>query len=278
MNRFCAALLLPLLLNAAPSWGAEGEDDVSSFWNKTYRDGMLMLDNPRIPAQLAVSRFVYHDFKVEVENMARKFSCASLEFTEGGFAAEDCSYSQELPQIRQSVYGRVTSLKEGDDQVYTQIYALSPVPGSPELRTRARELLDQDPLAHPLDEWILSVTSGEESQEVVFYENQKLGGTISVSLGQYTDQDRHKFLDTLGKILMCRKAERVDNGANFSDCQSYRYYEIRDLKFPYYVLSSISSDLVTNPGAMEWFARIAKEAWDYNTELLEKKSPANGGE
>ena len=141
-----------------------------------------------------------------------------------------------------------------------------------------RELLDQDPLAHPLDEWILSVTSGEESQDVVFYENQKLGGTISVSLGQYTDQDRHKFLDTLGKILMCRKAERVDNGANFSDCQSYRYYEIRDLKFPYYVLSSISSDLVANSGAMEWFARIAKEAWEYNTELLEKKSPANGGE
>lgn len=261
-----------LLTILAGTVDAADKQNVSASWNKSYRANTLILDNPQIPVQMAVSRFVYHNVSAEIENLARKFNCKDQKLNSESFTVYNCDFSPDMPELRQNVYGRLAEKGESDGEIiYTQIYAVTPYPSNPEIEKKALELLAADPIGNPLDEWILTSYETDDpsaQQTGVLYENRKRKGFVSSSIGIYSDTDKFKFLDNLGKLLLCKKAERIDNGVNFSDCSTFYYYEIRDLDFPYYVLTSISSDLVNDEESMNFMHRLADETLKYNKEQI----------
>ncbi len=266
-------LLLSFLLSFfAGAADATDKQNVSASWNKSYRANSLILDNPQIPVQMAVSRFVYHDVRAEIENLARKFNCRDQKLNSDTFSVYNCDFSSDMPELRQNIYGKLAGKGDGGN-IYTQIYAVTPYPSNPMIENKALELLETDPIANPLDEWILTSYETDDpsaQQTGVLYENRKRKGFISSSIGIYSDTDKFKFLDNLGKLLLCKKAERLDNGVNFSECSTFYYYELRDLDFPYYVLTSISSDLVNDEESMSFMHRLSEETLKYNREQIRK--------
>ena len=266
-------LLFSFLLSFfAGAADATDKQNVSASWNKSYRANSLILDNPQIPVQMAVSRFVYHDVRAEIENLARKFNCRDQKLNSDTFSVYNCDFSSDMPELRQNIYGKLAEKGDGGN-IYTQIYAVTPYPSNPMIENKALELLETDPIANPLDEWILTSYETDDpsaQQTGVLYENRKRKGFISSSIGIYSDTDKFKFLDNLGKLLLCKKAERLDNGVNFSECSTFYYYELRDLDFPYYVLTSISSDLVNDEESMSFMHRLSEETFKYNREQIRK--------
>ncbi len=270
MKKFQQFFLLASL--AAGAACASDMQDFSAYWNKSYRADSLILDNPMIPAQIAVSRFIYNDVTKEIDNLAKKFKCSEQNVTSDSFAVYNCDFSSDMPDVRQNVYGRFVK-KLDNGSLFTQVYALTPNPSDKEVERMAKHLLNEDPIANPLDEWIVSsyeTDNAEAQQTGVLYENKKRQGYISSSIGIYTDTDKFKYLDNLGKLLLCKKAERLDNGVNFSECSTYHYYELRDLVFPYYVLTSISSDLLNDEESMKFMRRLADDAYRYNKKQLDE--------
>lgn len=238
-------------------------------WSKSYRSGALVLENPELRAQMSVSGFVYRDVKAELQSMADRFQCRQRQIDEDRFEVRGCLISKDVADLRQNVYGRQSSVNQDGDKVFTQVYAVAMETDVPALDRAARALLEIDPVANPLDEWLVSISDSEDPT-TVFYENRKLGGTITVNTGRYYDEDSQKYLDNLGKLLLCQKAERVQDGVNFSKCKTYRYYEIRDVKRPYYVMTSISVDLENNQQAMAKMRELGKMAVEYNLQKMKE--------
>ncbi len=229
----------------------------------------LVMDNDQMGIRLAINRFVYHDLKAEIAHLSSSFKCKNYKIINDTFEVEDCLLTKDNDDYKQNIYGKLHK-KDGDNQIYTQVYAISVADNNSSLRALSLELLKLDPMSNPIDEWLLVVDQNSDEFNTVF-ENKKLKGTITVTLGRYMDEDHHAYLDSLGKLLMCKKAQSTDFGTIFNDCLSYRYYEIRDLSSSYYVMSSISSDLKDNQSAMDSFKQISKNGYEYY-KMLESNS------
>ncbi len=244
--------------------GAESE------WRSSYNGDSLVETNPDLKVALAVSHFPYKNPKKEISHLGRIFNCSDIEIEEDKFLVKSCLLEDGS---RQDIIGRLIK-KQDDREIYLQVYAIGEDAGRKETYAEMERLLAEDPISNPRNEWLSNTDQLQDASTQIF-ENRKLGASISLSASAYLGSKADN-IKSLSKLFLCNKVEATDNGVNFSNCQSYRYYEIRDLEYPYYLISSVGVDFLNNKEVMDKYHELQKTALaQLAIQIEERKSSDN---
>ncbi len=229
-------------------------DDSIDVWHAFYQNESLFETKSSLDVSLAVSHFVYHKVETEIKQLSKNLKCHDIDIKDENFSAHNCVFNEEL---KQDIYGRLLK-KNGENLEYIQVYAVGPDASKEETITEINHLLQEDPISNPRDEWLVSHNDQEEKTNQ-FFENRRVGATIALSASAYLGTKKEN-VKSLAKLFLCSMIDQVDSGVNLSNCQTYRYYEIRDLEYPYYLVSSVGVDFLNNKNVMDKFHELEQLA------------------
>lgn len=239
------------------------------YWNSSYQSDNLVEYNKELDAQLAVAHFEYHDVKKEIENLSNNLKCASVEIKEDTFYAANCDFVDDQ---KQDIYGKLKE-KQGESSKYVQVYVSAPDPKQEAIIDEVNKLLLEDPITNPRNEWLVSYQAENDKSSQVF-ENKKIGTIITLTAAAYLGNQKEN-IKNLAQLFLCKNVTEVKNGINLSNCNTFRYYEIRNLEYPYYLLSSVGIDFLNNKEVMDKYHELQDKALAELAIQIEERKHSN---